>query len=264
MASTLPELLDDETAAALLRDGVPAIAGLATALCAMGALGAPPPDVARLAEIAEAVRRPPADGAGWLAEDEAKAVLRAGGVPVPDGGVVADADDAVAAQQVLGRVALKLCGQDVRHKSAIGAVELDIASAAEVRAAFARLSGLSAADVLVERMAPPGVELLIAARRDGVIPTLVIALGGVFAEARADAAVIALPASAARVGRALRKLRGIDTRAVAELAARVGDLLLEGGYELIELNPVIVTSSTAVAVDALICRSPIPALEKAR
>jgi acetyl-CoA synthetase (ADP-forming) len=143
-----------------------------------------------------------------------------------------------------------------------------------VRAAFSRLAalpGAADAEVLVERMAAPGVELLVAARRDGVIPTLVIAMGGVFVETRADAAVVALPASPTRVERALQDLRGIDVPAVAQLAARVGDLLLDGGFDLIELNPVVATATGAVAVDALACRSPTPdrglmaaALERAR
>jgi hypothetical protein len=117
--------------------------------------------------------------------------------------------------------------------------------------------------VLVERMAPTGVELLVAARRDGVVPTLVVALGGIFAELSGDAAVIALPASPARVERALRSLRGarvldgargrppVDVAAVAALAAHVGELLLDESYELIELNPVVAGPDGAVAVDAL-------------
>jgi hypothetical protein len=155
-----------------------------------------------------------------------------------------------------------------------------------VRAAFDRLSALGTtheAEVLVERMATPGVELLVAARRDGVVPTLVLALGGVFAELHADAAVVALPASPGRVARALRGLRGaavlegarggprVDIGAVARLASRVGELLLEGDFELIELNPVLAGESSAVAVDALARRTaaPIPdrgiaAVENAR
>ena len=85
-------------------------------------------------------------------------------------------------------------------------------------------------------MAQSGVELFIAARADGVIPTLVLALGGIFAELASDAAVLALPASPARIARALRTLRGaalldgargrppVDVDAAARLAGRVGDL----------------------------------------
>ena len=42
-----------------------------------------------------------------------------------------------------------------------------------------------------------------------------------------------------------------DVRAVAELAAEAGELLLRQNLELLELNPVIVHETGAVAVDAL-------------
>jgi succinyl-CoA synthetase beta subunit len=79
--------------------------------------------------------------------------------------------------------------------------------------------------------------------------------------------VIALPASPARVARALRTLRGaallqgvrgqpgIDIGAVARLASRVGELLLERDFDLIELNPVVAGPNGAVAVDALARRA---------
>ena len=42
--------------------------------------------------------------------------------------------------------------------------------------------------------------------------------------------------------------------AAARLAAQAGDLLLDAGLELLELNPVIVGVAGAVAVDALAVR----------
>jgi hypothetical protein len=106
-------------------------------------------------------------------------------------------------------------------------------------------------------MLPAGLELLVAARRDGVVPTVVVALGGVGAGLAPHAVVVPLPAPAARIARALACLDSVvDVRAVAALASRVGQLLLDGDYELIELNPVV----GGVALDALACRT--PALER--
>jgi hypothetical protein len=114
----------------------------------------------------------------------------------------------------------------------------------------------------VERMAPPGVELLIAARADAVVPALAIGLGGIWTEALDDVAIVPLPADAERVEEAILSLRGaaalaggpgrtVDLPAAAALAAALGSLLLESGLDLLELNPVVVHPKGCVAVDAL-------------
>jgi acetate---CoA ligase (ADP-forming) len=120
--------------------------------------------------------------------------------------------------------------------------------------------------VLVERMAEPGAELLVAARADAVVPSLVLGAGGLWTELLADATVVPLPASPERVERAIRGLRAapvltgarggvpLDVAAAATLAAAAGELLLESGLELIELNPVLVHERGATVVDALAVR----------
>ena len=80
-----------------------------------------------------------------------------------------DAADAAACQAALGGpVAVKLTSPDLRHKSEIGAFELNVDSPEAASAAYARLRALDAvagAQVLVERMAAPGVELLVSRAR---------------------------------------------------------------------------------------------------
>ena len=108
-------------------------------------------------------------------------------------------------------MALKLSGPAVRHKSDTGALALDIAGDADLRRARERLISLPEADgasLLVERMAEPGVELLISARADAVVPVVTVGLGGIWTEALGDAAVIPLPADARRVADGIRSLRG--------------------------------------------------------
>ena len=79
----------------------------------------------------------------WLAEHEAKALLRARGVPVVGGRLALNEDEAVAAfQELAGPVALKLSAPDVRHKTQIGALALDVRDEAGVREAFRRLGVL--------------------------------------------------------------------------------------------------------------------------
>ena len=133
-------------------------------------------------------------------------------MPVPDLRIAADADEAASAAAEIGYpLALKLSSPALQHKSDAGALELGIASPDELRDAVERLLALPAAtgaELLVERMAPPGVELLVAARADAVVPALVVGLGGIWTEVLDDVAIIPLPASPARVERSLRGLRG--------------------------------------------------------
>ena len=160
---------------------------------------------------------------------------------------------------------LKLSAPTLMHKSELRALALDLRSPEDVRAAYRRLValGVESAAVLVERMEPPGLELLVSARRDAVVPALVVGLGGVWTEIHDDVAVVPLPATPERVEAALRSLRGaglltgarggapLDLGAAARLGAAVGDLLLAEGLGLIELNPVLVHEHGALAVDAL-------------
>jgi acetate---CoA ligase (ADP-forming) len=148
----------------------------------------------------------------------------------------------------------------------MGALALGMTRPADVRAAHRRQAALPVEDPAVrdQRMADPGLELLVAAHRDGVVPALVVGLGGVSTEIHDDVAVVPLPATPERVERALRSLRGaplltggrgrapLDIAAVATLASSVGELLVDRGLSLIELNPVLVYERGAVAVDAVV------------
>ena len=113
-----------------------------------------------------------------------------------EGRLASDADEAAAILSELGApVVAKLSDEELRHKSELGALELDLVTEAQVRDAHGRLLSLGRGAVLVERHVPTGVELLVAARRDAVVPSLAVGLGGIWTEAFDDAAVIPLPAS---------------------------------------------------------------------
>jgi acetate---CoA ligase (ADP-forming) len=268
VSSTLPELLDDGAAWEFAQAGVAAAAGLRTGLRCAAARWTDRGDPARLLEIAATARAVDASDGDWLAEHEAKRMLAAHGVAVPRGRVVSDEDDAVRALGELGgHIVLKLSAVTVQHKTELGAVALDLRDDDDVRGAYRRLAALADAhdgSVLAERMASAGIELIVAARTDGVVPALVLGLGGIWTELLDDVAVVPLPATAARIERALGRLRGaplllggrggprLDLGAAARLAEAVGDLLVQRSLAVVECNPVLVAAEGAVAVDASI------------
>ena len=190
---------------------------------------------------------------------------------VPDGGVADDADGAVEVARRIGwPVALKLVAPELRHKSEAGALALALGDETALRAACDRLRAGpfgARARLLVERMAEPGVEVVVAARADAVVPCLVVGLGGIWTEALGDVAVVPLPATPARVEAGLRSLRGaplltggrgLEPVALADLAglaARAGEVLLAERLTLLELNPVSVGPGGAVALDAVAARA---------
>ncbi len=149
--------------------GVPAVAGLRTGLACAAALGHLAGDPLRLREIAAAAASGlGSNGLPALAEHKAKELLRAACLPVVAGRLAASEDDAVAALDELGApLALKLSAPALLHKTELGALALGLRDAGEVRAAHRRLAGLGldGASMLVERMAGPGVELLVSPPR---------------------------------------------------------------------------------------------------
>jgi acetate---CoA ligase (ADP-forming) len=271
VAATLPDLMPEETAETLADAGIVPICGLTEGVLATRALLGRPGDAARLDAIAAATTAPGTTAGVWLAEHEAKDLLRSLGIAVPEGAVVADADAAVAAAGRLGGpVAVKLSAPHLRHKSDIGAVHVDVRGDDAVRRAVASLRALPGHDatpVLVEAMAAPGLELMVAVRRDGVIPVLVLALGGIWVEVLDDALLIPLPVDASLVRERIGRLRaaplltgargrtGVDVDALCRLAAAVARAAAAHDLDLIELNPVIAGPDGAVAVDAVVRRA---------
>jgi acetate---CoA ligase (ADP-forming) len=269
VAATLPELLDDASAADFAARGIPAACGMREGMLCARALqpGRAPAEVAaRLRAIgrASATGAGAAGGGRWLAEHEAKALLRGAGVAVVPGRAAADEDDAVAAAVELGwPVALKRSAAGLTHKTEAGALALGVGDEPTLRREYRRLAEGGRSAVLVESMAAGAVELLVAARRDAVVPALVIGLGGTWAELLDDAVVIPLHATAERVAAAIRTLRGapllcggrgrpeLDVAAAARIAAAAGEALLSRGLELVELNPVVVGRHGALALDAV-------------
>ena len=168
------------------------------------------------------------------------------------------------AEEIGFPVALKIVAPGILHKSDMGGVVLGLTSGADVAHVAERLLALvPGARILVEQMAPPGVEVIVAARRDGVVPTLTIGLGGIWTEALADVVCLPLPADADRIRLGIQQLRGHvvltggrgtqerDLDGLCMLAAKVGDALLAEELTLVEVNPVIVGFAQSFAVDVV-------------
>jgi acetate---CoA ligase (ADP-forming) len=253
--ASIAENFDEESAVALLDQGVATLMGLETALAAIKAAQTP---------AGEKGWRParPVDAreTRLLFEAEGKALLAKAGVAVPRG-ITADTLDELKAK-ASGLVApLALKGLGFTHKTEAGAVRLGLASL-DGQAEMVGASGYLAEEMVTGALA----EILIGVQRDPVYgATLTIGMGGVTAELLADTVTLVLPIGERDILAAMKGLRlwplldgyrgraKADVAYVTELAARLGALLLaDGTIEEIEINPVIVTANRAIAVDALV------------
>ena len=242
---------------AMMADGVCALLGLETALAAIKAAQTLPgvPGWRPVAAL------PPRE-TRMLTEAEGKALLAEAGVAVP--GAASGATLAEVAGKVRFGGPYVLKGLGFAHKTEAGAVRLGLTSL-EGQAEMPGATGY-----LVEELVTGAVaEVLLGLRRDPVYGvTLTLGMGGVTAEVLADTVTLVLPVTEAQVLEAAKGLRlwpllddyrgrpRADMAAVATMAVRLGALMLgDERLEEIEINPVMVRETGAVAVDALVRRT---------
>ncbi|AWB49744.1 acyl-CoA synthetase [Gemmobacter aquarius] len=250
--ASLPENFDEERAVAMMERNVVPMMGLETALGAVRAAQTR----AGLADW-RPLRVVGPRALHLRNEASAKVLLAAAGVAVPRG-VTAASLDGLDVSGLAAPFALK--GLGFAHKTEAGAVRLGLASLAG-QAEMAGAQGYLAEEMVSGVVA----ELLVGLRRDPVYgATLTLGFGGVTAEVLADTVTLVLPVTADEVTDALRRLRlwplldGYRGRARADVAAAVDAVMAlqrmmdDPALEEIEINPLMVRASGAVAVDAVI------------
>jgi acyl-CoA synthetase (NDP forming) len=205
-----------------------------------------------------------------LDEIRSKELVAAYRVPVIPTRLATDPDDAVRSATALGLpVALKIVSPDVPHKSDVGGVRLDLATAGAVRQAFGELAALARPPwrfdgVAVQSMAPRGLELLLGAYRDPQFgPVVTVGLGGVMVELYDDVAVRVAPLTGRDAREMLQEVRGrrvfdgfrgstpIARAAVEDALLALSALMLaRPDVREIDLNPVFAYEDRVLAVDA--------------
>ncbi len=228
------------------------------------------PDV-RPARAAAIISKELGRGATWLSPEGVAELLSCYGLPLVPTQVVSGTDEAVAAAAGLGvPVALKAVATGLVHKSDAGGVALDLedpdqvtSAALEIKAAV-QSAGLRLEGLIVQPMAPSGVELIVGVVNDRHFgPVLACGAGGTTAELIKDIAVRITPVSDHEAHDMIHSLqtfplldgyRGAsksDVPAIEDVLLRVS-AMVEAHPEIIELdcNPLIAGPEGAVIVDA--------------
>jgi acetyltransferase len=240
------------------------------------------PDVERVRRVIAGAR---AASRTLLTEVEAKEILTAYGIPVAPTVAARGVAEAVAAADRVGYpVVLKLLSQTITHKSDVGGVQLNLANAGAVRAAFQAIRdglaqrGLEQAfeGVSVQPMVrDQGYELIVGSSVDRQFgPVILFGAGGVLVEVFKDQALALPPLNRplarrlmerTRIYTALRGVRGQKAVALEELemvlvrfSQLVADFL---EIQEIDVNPLLAAQGRVVALDArvLLCPPDVPA-----
>jgi len=224
---------------------------------------------------AAAIEAPPLPGRGTLPEHLAKQYLAALGIPAPERALARDVLEAMRIAQRIGYpVVLKAQAAALAHKSDAGGVALNIADDAALDTAWtgmqARVAkaqpGVSLDGMLVEAMAPKGVEMIVGARRDPEWGPVVLAgLGGIWTEALADVRLMPPDLSHEQIVAELEQLKGarllyglrgapsVDIGAIADVVSKIGALMrARPEIREIDINPLIAYPRGVLALDALI------------
>ncbi|WP_426956096.1 acetate--CoA ligase family protein [Muricoccus radiodurans] len=203
-----------------------------------------------------------------LDEPGARAVFAALGVP--NSAMAVDPDDP---PPLTYPVALKAVSAEIAHKTESGAVALNVADAAALRAAATdmrvRLGG-QITGFIAQPMAKGLSEAILGYRRDPVVgPMVALGAGGVLAEITRDVVLRVAPVSEAEARemieevRAFAAIRGYrnlprgDLSALASAVAAVSRLVAYREVSEAEINPLIVLleGQGVVMADALIARA---------
>lgn len=208
-------------------------------------------------------------GRKTLSEYEAKQVLAAYGIPVTKEILVKDKADLEKSIKKIGfPLVMKGCSADIAHKTEKGLIHVDIRSATEAKKAFraitAGMEGFEGA-VLMQEMVRGRRELVMGLTRDPQFgPCVMFGLGGIFTEILRDVTFRRAPLeirdaremmqeiNGNKILDAVRGLEAADKNILAEMLIGVGQIGLDFDDIMeIDLNPVIISGTKPVVVDAL-------------
>jgi acetyltransferase len=213
---------------------------------------------------------------GALLLSEGLELLAAAGFSLPDHRLARSPEEAVEAWRAVGgRAAMKLNRPHLSHKTDLGGVILELREERDVRTAFDSIQGAAGQDdveVLVQAMAPGGLEVILGGKRDAVFgPVVMFGLGGVLVEAFGDTVWRVAPVDGEEASRMTGRIRGRrlleslrgtpprDVAALREMIVRLSRLMETFPViQEMDVNPVMVQEEGrgALAVDARIILHP--------
>lgn len=217
----------------------------------------------------EVLQKAADEGRSSLSEYESKQVLEAYHIPITRERTVNDEDGLRTAMEEIGfPLVLKGCSASIAHKTEKGLIQVDIRNTEEAIDAFQNIMANMARDgeVLVQEMIKGQRELVVGLTRDPQFgPCVMFGLGGIFTEVLKDVSFRVAPLEkhdalemmseikAHKILDAVRGMPAADRDLLADILINVGRIGLENdAVKEIDINPLILSGSKPVAVDALV------------
>ena len=213
--------------------------------------------------VREIIARIRKEGRVSIGDSEAREILVSYGIQIPPSKLAETPARAVEIAAEMGYpVVLKVASPDILHKTDVGGVKVNLENSGDVRDAFdlityraqrylpeARLWGC-----LVQKMVPPGLEVLIGMNRDPQFgPLVTFGLGGIYVEALRDAAFRIAPFSRFEAEAMLHEIRAsalldgvrgeppVDQERLTDVLLRIGQLVLDfPEISELDINPFVV------------------------
>lgn len=213
--------------------------------------------------VRETIDRVLGEGRVSIGDAEARTIITAYGMDIPPSEIAETPERAAEIASEMGYpVVLKIASPDILHKTDVGGVKVGLGNPTDVRDAFelmtyraqrylpeARLWGC-----LVQKMVPPGLEILIGMNRDPQFgPLVTFGLGGIYVEILKDVAFRVAPYAREEVNEMLSEIRTsalldgvrgeppVDREAIIDAIMRVGQLVIDfPEIAELDINPFVV------------------------
>jgi len=201
---------------------------------------------------------------GPIAENEVKDILNAFGIPTTKYKVVNYEKD-LENIDLKFPVAIKVCSENILHKTDVGGVKLDIKNMEELKAIFKDFKKKFPSEkILIDQMEEKGVEVIVGLVQDPTFGlSIMFGIGGIFTELYKDVTFRVLPINRYEAEQMIEDIKGkklfegfrnirANKQLVADLLLKVSDFgqQLDKHIDQLDLNPVFVYDSNLVVIDA--------------
>lgn len=215
------------------------------------------------------------EGRKSLLETEAKEVCKEYGIPVTRFELAKNETEAMKFAASIGfPIVLKIVSPDIVHKSDVGGVIVGVKNIDEVHSTYNRILDnvkrrspkARIAGVLIQEMAPTGIEVIVGATKDPQFgPAVMFGLGGIFVEVLKDVTFRIAPIKEDEAVEMISEVKAYplligyrntppaDLKVITQILLNTSKLVIDHPeIKELDLNPIMVYEKGAKTVDARI------------